>query len=200
MTGLGDWDTTGTTPDATPPPSAPPPVSEAVAELARRAVHTRLADLAADAIDDTLTTGLTEAQWQQLDQAARAAVRDLFTPPTPETPPQMYYPTVDDFVREFLCQTFRRPVGPGSPLRWSARWWESAEAIIRLDAIWRAWEALRLDPATGMSVWVKDHADYHLAVLMSPTGPFRNSEDTAKITEPLPYEPPPAGLFVAPQS
>ena len=91
----------------------------------------------------------------------------------------------------------RRPIGPGSPLRWSARWWESAEAITRLDAIWRAWETLRLDPGTGLSVWLKDHADYHLAILMSPTGPFRNSEDLAKITEPLPYEPPPAGLFTA---
>lgn len=188
MTGLGEWDT--------PNPDVPP-LPPAVTELAREAVRARLAELAAEPIDEAVTSELTPSQWQQLDQAARTAVRDLFTPPTPEAPPQLYYPTVDDFVREFLCQTFRRPVGPGSPLRWSARWWESAEAIIRLDAMWRSWETLRLDPATGMSVWLKDHADYHLAVLMSPTGPFRNSEDTAKITDPLPYEPPPTGLFTA---
>jgi hypothetical protein len=92
--------------------------------------------------------------------------------------------------REFVCQTFRRPFGPGSPL-----WWESAEATIRLDVMWRSREALRLDAATGLSAWLKDHADYHLAVLMGTTGPFRLPEDTAKITEPLPYEPPPSGLF-----
>jgi hypothetical protein len=171
------------------------PVPAAVADLARQIVHTRLADLAAEPLDDTITDQLTEQQWQQLDQAARRAVTELFTPPAPEPPPRLYYATVDDFVREFLCKTFRRPIGPGSPLRWSARWWESAEAIIRLDAIWRAWETLRLDPGTGLSVWLKDHADYHLSILMAPTGPFRNSEDSARITEPLPYEPPPAGLF-----
>ena len=195
MTGLGEWDTTPTPPP--PPPAAPVPVPAAVAGLARQIVYTRLADLAAEPVDDTLTTQLTEQQWQQIDQAARQPVADLFTPPAPEPPPRLYYATVDDFVREFLCPTFRRPIGPGSPLRWSGRWWESAEAIIRLDAIWRAWETLRLDAGTGMSVWLKDHADYHLAILMSPTGPFRNSEDLAKITEPLPYEPPPAGLFTA---
>ena len=188
MTSLGEWDT------PTPPqPSAPVPA--AVGELARQVVLTRLADLAAEPLDDAITDQLTEQQWQQLDHAARQVVADLFTSPTPEPPPRLYYATVDDFVREFLCPTFRRPIGPGSPLRWSARWWESAEAIIRLDAIWRAWETLRLDAGTGLSVWLKDHADYHLTILMSPTGPFRNSEDTAKITEPLPYEPPPAGLF-----
>jgi hypothetical protein len=170
-------------------------VPAAVADLARQVVHTRLADLAAEPLDQAITDQLTEQQWQQLDQAARQVVTDLFTPPALEPPPRLYYATVDDFVREFLCPTFRRPVGPGTPLRWSARWWESAEAIIRLDAIWRAWETLRLDAGTGLSVWLKDHADYHLTILMSPTGPFRHSEDTAKITEPLPYEPPPVGLF-----
>ena len=192
MTGLGEWDTTPTSPP-TPPPSAPAPA--AVADLARQVVHTRLTDLAAEPLDDTITDQLTPEQWQQLDQAARQAVAELFTPQAPKPPPRLYYATVDDFVRKFLCPTFRRPIGPGSPLRWSGRWWESAEAIIRLDAIWRAWETLRLDPGTGLSVWLKDHADYHLAILMSPTGPFRNSEDTAKITEPLPYEAPPEGLF-----
>lgn len=33
-------------------------------------------------------------------------------------------------------------------------------------------EHLRLDPATGVSVWLRDHAD-HLVVLMDPDGPFR---------------------------
>jgi len=191
VTGLGEWDT----PTPPPPPSTAVSVPAAVAELARQIVHTRLSDLAAEPIDDAITDQLTEQQWQQLDQAARQAVAELFTPLAPEPPPRLYYATVDDFVREFLCPTFRRPVGPGTPLRWSARWWESAEAIIRLDAIWRAWETLRLDAGTGLSVWLKDHADYHLAILMSPTGPFRNSEDSARITEPLPYEPPPPGLF-----
>ena len=61
--------------------------------------------------------------------------------------------------------------------------------------MWRSWEHHRLDSATGISTWLRDHADYHLAVLMSPTGPFADSTDSASVTDPLPYEPPPRGLF-----
>ena len=65
----------------------------------------------------------------------------------------------------------------------------------RLEAMWRAWEHLRMDAATGTSVWLRDHADHHLGVLMSPTGPWALSKDTAGPDEPLPYEAPPEGLF-----
>ncbi|WP_221186477.1 DUF4913 domain-containing protein [Terracoccus luteus] len=44
--------------------------------------------------------------------------------------------------------------------------------------MWRAWEALRLDPATGMSVWWRDHADHHMTVLFSPEGPFAGAPDS----------------------
>jgi hypothetical protein len=44
-------------------------------------------------------------------------------------------------------------------------------------------------------VWLRDHADHHLGVLMSPTGPWALSKDTAGPDEPLPYEAPPEGLF-----
>lgn len=110
-------------------------------------------------------------------------------------PPPLYYGSVDEFVREFVCPTFRRSISETADHRWSARWWESAEAVTRLEAMWRAWEHLRLDPATGISVWLRDHADHHLGVLMSPSGPWRKSDDKAKVHEPLPYEAPPKDLF-----
>lgn len=123
-------------------------------------------------------------------------VAPILTKAVQETP-TLYYGSVDEFVREFVCPTFRRNVGEQgrAEYRWSARWWESAEAIIRLEAMWRAWEHLRLDPATGISVWLRDHADHHLGVLMSPTGPWALSRDTARPDEPLPYEAPPEALF-----
>ena len=46
-----------------------------------------------------------------------------------------------------------------------------------------------------MSAWLRDHADYHLGILMNPSGPFAHSQDTASINDPLPYQAPPAGLF-----
>lgn len=114
-----------------------------------------------------------------------------------EAPPELYFGGTDEFVREFVCPVFRRNVGEAgrAEYRWSARWWESAEAVIRLEAMWRSWEHHRLDSATGISTWLRDHADYHLAVLMSPTGPFADSTDSASVTDPLPYEAPPPGLF-----
>ncbi|WP_372697705.1 DUF4913 domain-containing protein [Arthrobacter sp. JSM 101049] len=39
-----------------------------------------------------------------------------------------------------------------------------------MDALWRAWEHLRLDPTTGRSVWWKGHTDVHMAVLLSQKG------------------------------
>lgn len=112
-----------------------------------------------------------------------------------EAPPPLYYGSVDEFVREMITPVFRRKVGERAALHWSARWWESAEAVIRLEALWRSWEHLRLDPATGMSVWLRDHADHHLSILMGPDGPFAVCGDAARASEPLPYEAPPAGLF-----
>lgn len=117
--------------------------------------------------------------------------------PAAEAAPMLYYGNVDEFVREFVCPVFRRNVGEEgrADYRWRARWWESPEGIIRLEAMWRSWEHLRLDPSTGVSVWLRDHADHHLGVLMSPVGPWARSTDQAGPDEPLPYERPPDGLF-----
>ena len=117
-----------------------------------------------------------------------------------EKDPQLYYGSVDEFVREYLRHVYRRRVG-GQTARavWAARWWSYDEAVIRLEALWRAWEHLRLDPATGMSVWWRDHADHHMTMLLDPNGAFADAPDVPENTnrrgEPLPYEPPPEGMF-----
>ena len=61
----------------------------------------------------------------------------------------------------------------GNALTWCPERWRHAEAIARLEAPWRAWEHLRLDPALGMSVWLRDHADHHMAVLLGADGPLK---------------------------
>ena len=110
--------------------------------------------------------------------------------------PRLFFGSVDEFVRERLRYTYSRRVGPQGPNRWSAKWWTHPEAISRLDALWRSWEALRLQPTFGMSVWWRDHADHHMRMLMSPEGPFADSRDTNAQGEPLPYTAPPAGMFI----
>jgi len=187
---LGEWDDD---------PISAPPVSTAgaaplVVQIVTATITDRLADLVVPVVDQQLAGLLADpAAIDQVQAGARAAIAGLLAAPAP--PPGLHYRSVDEFVRGLVIPVFRRNVGPRTEARWSARWWESAEAIMRLEAMWRSWEALRHDPATGVSDWLKDHADHHLAVLMSPTGPFARSLDEAKATDPLPYETPPDGLF-----
>jgi len=174
-----------------------------VAATVTSEIHRQVQREVAPIVTEAVATVLTQQRLDALRDAASAAAEAELTPAAPgeavaaDDPPTLYYGSVDEFVREFVCPIFGRNVGEETraDYRWSARWWESAEAVTRLEAIWRAWEHLRLDPATGISVWLRDHADHHLGVLMSPTGPFSRSKDTARPDEPLPYDPPPAGLF-----
>ena len=49
-----------------------------------------------------------------------------------------------------------------------------------------------------MSVWFRDHADPHMAVLMDPDGPFAGAtseEDVNRRGDPLPYMEPPEDMF-----
>ena len=189
---LGEWDTPDpptTTPGTTAAGAAP-----LVARIVTDTITDRLADIVVPVVDDALAAVLADPNTvDQLHAGARAAINQLLAEPPLE--PGLRYRSVDEFVRALVIPVFRRNVGPRAEARWSARWWESAEAIMRLEAMWRAWEALRHDPATGISGWLRDHADHHMAVLLSPTGPFARSQDQAKTTDPLPYPPPPAGLF-----
>jgi hypothetical protein len=108
---------------------------------------------------------------------------------------QPCYATVEDFVRELLAPMYRRALD-GTDRSWCPEWWRHAEAISRLDALWRAWEHLRLDPDTGMSVWFRDHADHHMAVLLDSEGPFKRCSKGHRALDELPLEPAPEGLFM----
>lgn len=113
----------------------------------------------------------------------------------------MIYPNVAEFVRNTLATTFRRQINVDAGVTWCPQWWKHAEAISRLDALWRAWEFLRLDEDTGMSVWWRDHADHHMSVLLSAEGPFKGcSPDGGHRSKlvPLPCEEPPRDLLLIP--
>ncbi len=119
------------------------------------------------------------------------------TASAPEPENQLLFPNVEVFVRVHLSVIYARDVGPQATLRWADDWWRYPEVVSRLTAIWRAWEHLRLDPATGMSVWWRDHADPHMNIILSGTGPFKRSETKANGSQgvPLPCIPAPEGLF-----
>ena len=83
---------------------------------------------------------------------------------------ELRHPTLEDWVTEFFAPTFCRSISPS--VRWCAQWWDHAEAISRLEALWRSWEVLRLQRWEGAAVWYRDFLDSQLAVLLAPTGPF----------------------------
>lgn len=138
------------------------------------------------------------SDWGEDDLDAPAEVETDVDDGQPDDTPQPYYGSVDEFVRDYLRHVYRRRID-GRNRCWAGRWWEHPEAVIRLEALWRSWEHLRLDAATGMSVWWRDHVDHHMAVLIDPDGPFSQAtdgdENTCKHGQPLPYVAPPAGMF-----
>jgi hypothetical protein len=104
------------------------------------------------------------------------------------------YPTVETWVTEWFAPMIRRPRIKG--WRWCPQWWQHAEAVARLEALWRSWESMRLDGTTGMSVWWRDHCDPHLAA--QDRSPFKQcSEDKGHVgeDEPLSVEPTPPGWW-----
>lgn len=111
--------------------------------------------------------------------------------------PSLYFPDVEVFVRELLSLSYLRSLD-GRHRTWCPQWWRHAEAIARLEALWRAWEHLRLEPALGMSTWWRDHADPHMAALMDPDGPFKGCSPERGHhgrLGPLPSDYAPVGLF-----
>lgn len=104
------------------------------------------------------------------------------------------YPTLEQFVGDYVVETYRRVVGGTSGRRWAADWWRYPEAVARLEALWEAFEHLHRQGGLGMSVWWRDHADHHMSVLLAPDGPFAEATDTNSWLEPLPLELVPAPL------
>jgi hypothetical protein len=104
-----------------------------------------------------------------------------------EKAPELVYGSAEEFLHEQLLPTYVRSV-TGKSAKWCIEWYFHPEAVSRVAAMWRSWEHLRLDAATGMSVWWRDHADHHMKVLLDPQGPFFNC-DMKEHREPEHLEP-----------
>jgi len=116
--------------------------------------------------------------------------------------PTTFYPNVAEFVAGFWAPLYAREwEAMDRERKWCSRWWLHVEAVVRLEAAWKAWEALRLDPGTGASVWLRDHADPCMAALTKPHGTFhRCGPDAHMVYPPLVSEGPPTGMFDLPSS
>jgi hypothetical protein len=105
-------------------------------------------------------------------------------------PAEPLYGSLLEFVTEAFTPVYCRV--PSPTLRWCASWWDHAEAIYRLEALWRSWELYRLEPRLGMASWLRDFLDPQLRELTSATGPFASCTDERHSpATPLRTEPPP---------
>lgn len=115
--------------------------------------------------------------------------------------PQTLYPSVAEWVADFLAVAYAREVRVnGAHRHWCSQWWRHPEALDRLEALWRAWEALRRDPTTGPATWWKDYADPLMTVLLSRDGPFGQCRGARHappqlIVQPLPVDDHDPALF-----
>lgn len=115
-----------------------------------------------------------------------------------EVAPPLFYENVAEFVSNYLIHIYARNIEDSRAHVWCPEWWNHAEAIARLEAMWRAWEHARQDNAEGPSNWWLQHADGHMRVLLNADdGPFRNcrKQQHDSRMKPLPVTAPPPGLF-----
>lgn len=110
--------------------------------------------------------------------------------PDEESPAQeespLVYQSTEEFLHEYLLPLYNRIIDARNG-KWCRQWYLHPEAVSRVEALWRAWEHFRLDAATGMSVWWRDHADPHMSVLLSQKGPFHPCNNGRHHT-PEPFE------------
>ena len=141
-----------------------------VEQTVRSVLEQHVASITRKALDRR-TPGLLDAE--RIEQlAVQAAERQLAEL---ADPPGLYYFTLAEWVQEWLFPVYRRSV-LGHDRVWCPQWWRHAEAVARLESLWRAWEHLRQDAATGLSVWFRDHADHHMTVLLDADGPFKGCD------------------------
>lgn len=110
-----------------------------------------------------------------------------------------YCSSVEEWVGQVFAPTYARRMTP--TFRWCPQWWRHPEAIVRLEALWRSWEALRLDPLLGMASWLRDHLDSQLPQLTGPAGPFADCDPHRHFPpedDALPVDPAPPGWWPPP--
>ncbi len=117
------------------------------------------------------------------------------TTPTGDVGPR--FATLPEFVTGFITTTWIRDTGG---VHWCAWWWRHLEAQVRLEALWRVYEAARTaDGPSAMAEFLRIELDHHMAVLTSDVGPFRACDyrrDLHVAQQPWPVAEPPEGLFL----
>lgn len=177
---------------------SPTEVTDALADAVRKAVGTKIAaqarDIAAGVVEQMLTpevlAGMREAAEREVattldhdhtpsggDTAGTPAGGDAEAEAEEEEPErELEFPTMAAFVEGYIAQLYRREIsalGTEKKRRWCSQWWVHGEAVARFEAMWTAFEHLRHGDGEEMSTLWLNHIDPHMAILLSPEGPFK---------------------------
>lgn len=157
-------------------------------ELATAAIENRLAE------EETAAAAVVRARASLRRLESESAVFLLGGEDAGEATPELVYGNVVEFVEDYLQPLYRRRTSA-----WCPEWWKHPEATVRLQALWLSWEQLRTDPALGLSVWLRDHFDHHMTILVSGDGPLKGCKPSGHKPSgdyELKTTTPPAGLFL----
>lgn len=148
-----------------------------------------------DGIPDTARAWLVRLDLAQVDYGERLSQLEeqfadlLATDTNPKAGrPGWQYRNVYEWVEQWFAIHYARPMSPG--LGWCARWWEHAEALLLLTAMWRSWEHYRLEPDKGIAVWLTTIAYPLVRELFDPMSTFRYCRQGTHVKVPaaLPLE------------
>lgn len=106
------------------------------------------------------------------DDVAQAGTDDGLDPRVNDPAQRgLYYANALDFMDHYMLPSYPRVVG--GDVAWCEHWWKHGEALARIDALWRSFEAHRVhDNASSMAVWWRDFADPTMSALTRPDGVF----------------------------
>ncbi|WP_255596440.1 DUF4913 domain-containing protein [Cellulomonas sp. C5510] len=157
-------------------------------QLTEEAIEDRQAECHVARVALERARGALERKKAEVLKAQAAALE--IAPPIQE--PELVYGSVIQFVEEYLLPLYRRKTAT-----WCPQWWKHPEVTVRLQALWLSWEQLRQDPALGLSVWLRDHLDHHMPIVLASDGPLKGCKpgEHRGERELLTFDPPPAGLY-----
>lgn len=124
--------------------------------------------------------------------------------PAEETPdPEPAFRTVYDFYEGIYGPLYEHhDSSPGvlaqrgtAPIRWCKQWWNHESVMMRLTALWQAYEVAYAEGGGAVSTWMLDHADRHFDRIMAEGGPLSEcrSDHGNNMTR-YPVDPLPEGL------
>lgn len=151
------------------------------------------ADVVRAAVRDAVRTSLLDAVAPPAPGDGGEDAEEVVEEDEPEPP---LCPDVQTWVEHVYAPTYVRKITQTQ--RWCPSWWAHPEAIVRLTALWRTWEAARAsEDDTAMADWVRAYLDAINPVLLAAdAGPFAScAPDRHSEQAPMPLTAPPADYW-----